>query len=280
MQLINEINLLRTAVSEWRAQNQKIAFVPTMGNLHDGHLQLVEEAKQRGQKTVASIFVNPLQFPPGTDYQAYPRTLDSDVDKLHKLGIDILFAPSVGDLYPEDLGQASKVVVPGLSGILCGKFRPGHFEGVTTIVAKLFNVVQPDIAVFGEKDFQQLTIIKKMVQDLCFPVEIIASPTVREPDGLAMSSRNQYLTEQERKIAPELYKTLLDVKGQVLERNEKYSVIESQAMQRLEQTGFKPDYVSIRNSENLSPATKNTTVIVVAAAWLGSARLIDNVLVC
>jgi pantoate--beta-alanine ligase len=193
---ISDIPALRNQIRLWKAEQQTLAFVPTMGNLHKGHIQLVQQAKTCADKVIVSIFVNPMQFSPGTDYEHYPRTLKEDAKQLAPLDTDVLFAPKAEDIYPEELEKATKVAVPELSEILCGQYRPGHFIGVTTIVAKLFNLVQPDIAIFGEKDYQQLVIIKKMVADLGFPVEIRSGATLREADGLAMSSRNQYLTTQ------------------------------------------------------------------------------------
>lgn len=276
---ITDIPALQHQIKHWRAQQQRLAFVPTMGNLHQGHLQLVEQAKSCADKVLVSVFVNPMQFPPGSDYKHYPRTLKEDAKQLESLGVDVLFAPEVTDIYPENLEHTTKVAVPGLSDILCGEFRPGHFVGVTTIVAKLFNLVQPDIAIFGEKDYQQLVIIKKMVEDLGFPVEIHSGATVREADGLAMSSRNQYLTETERKNAPLLYRTLLYAKEQI-NSGADFATIEADAIQQLTHAGFKPDYVSIRNADTLAAeiATGNSLVIL-AAAWLGKARLIDNITV-
>lgn len=277
---ITDIPTLQKQVTLWKVQQQQVVFVPTMGNLHDGHLQLVEKAKTLGDKVVASIFVNPMQFPPGTDYESYPRTLEDDATKLQAHNVDALFSPGVNEIYPQDLEQVTKVIVPVLSEILCGEHRPGHFAGVTTIVAKLFNIVQPDVAVFGDKDFQQLTIIKKMVKDLCVPVTIESSPTVREKDGLAMSSRNQYLNESERAIAPCLYQTLVSVKEQLNLGAKDFCQLETNAMQALRQAGFKPDYVSIRDSENLEAVnTASQPLVILAAAWLGKARLIDNLIV-
>ena len=269
---------LQTQIKQWKVRQQSLALVPTMGNLHQGHLQLVHKAKSCGDKVLVSIFVNPMQFAPGSDFDRYPRTLKQDAQQLEELGVDALFAPAVEDIYPQDLGQTTKVVVPGLSDILCGEFRPGHFIGVSTIVAKLFNLVQPDVAVFGEKDYQQLAIIKKMVGDLGFAVQVEGVSTIREVDGLAMSSRNQYLTQQERIVAPHLYQTLLAVKEQINSGAKPFPEIESHAIQTLSQAGFKAEYISIRQADTLAPATDNSSpLVVLAAAWLGKARLIDNI---
>jgi pantoate--beta-alanine ligase len=276
---ITDIPALRNHIKHWKAQLQRLAFVPTMGNLHAGHLQLVEHAIANGDKVIVSIFVNPMQFPPGTDFESYPRTLKEDAKKLEEIGVDVLFAPKTADIYPQDLDQTTQVVVPQLSDILCGQFRPGHFAGVTTIVAKLFNIVEPDIAVFGEKDYQQLVIIKKMVADLGYPVEIQSCATVREADGLAMSSRNQYLNAEERSVAPRLYQALCAAKEQV-QAGTAFADIEAGAMQSLKQAGFKPDYFSIRMADTLAQANdSDLPLVILAAAWLGKARLIDNIII-
>jgi pantoate--beta-alanine ligase len=276
---VSTIADLRAAIEEWRGQGLRIAFVPTMGNLHAGHLQLVETAKAHGDKVVVSIFVNPMQFSDvqGGDFERYPRTLDADVEKLQALDVDVVFFPAVEEVYPHGYAQTTQVRVPGISGILCGEYRPGHFEGVATVVAKLFNMVQPHYAVFGEKDFQQLLVIRHMVADLCFPVEIIGAPTVREDDGLAMSSRNQYLTKEQRVLAGGLYKTLQET-GVVIRKGEKdYKQLETKAIQALEEKGFKVEYFSLRDPQTLQPATEQTyNPILLTAAWLGETRLIDN----
>lgn len=277
MRVIHDIPDIQGLILRWKQQQQRVAFVPTMGNLHQGHLQLVEAAQAVADKVVVSVFVNPLQFPPGTDFEAYPRTLDDDAEKLRHLNVDALFAPVTQAIYPQAMEAATKVVVPQLSDILCGEFRPGHFAGVTTVVAKLFHLVPAHVAVFGEKDFQQLTIIKKMVQDLSFAVEIQSVATVRETDGLAMSSRNQYLSAQQREVAPRLYQVLNTAKQDVLAKTKSFTQIEADAMQALKEAGFKPEYVSVRNRETLAPASvEDPSKVILAAAWLGKARLIDN----
>ncbi|WP_455218917.1 pantoate--beta-alanine ligase [Kaarinaea lacus] len=268
----------------WRRQGQSIALVPTMGNLHAGHLRLVEAAQQEANKLVVTIFVNPLQFAPGTDFEAYPRTLQQDTEKLESLGVDVVFCPDVNSIYPGGMEATTKVTVPGLSDILCGKFRPGHFEGVTTVVAKLFNLVQPDVAVFGVKDYQQLVIIRRMVKDLCFPIRIVGVETERESSGLAMSSRNQYLSEKELGVAALLHSTLASVVEQVKEITGKAGftpgdihLIEQQAMQNLISHGFQPEYIKVCYADDLSEVTvERRTMRVLGAAWLGKARLIDN----
>jgi pantoate--beta-alanine ligase len=282
MQTINTISDLRETILPWKSDGERVALVPTMGNLHEGHLRLVEEAHANGDHIVVSIFVNPMQFADasGGDFDSYPRTLEADEKKLSDLGVevDIVFSPSVEEVYPNGVGNETRVEVPGLSDILCGEFRPGHFVGVATVVAKLFNMVQPDVAVFGEKDFQQLLVIKRLVSDLCFPIDIIGVPTVREHDRLAMSSRNHYLSPEERENAAMLNHVLLEVKHSIKDGSRNYADLESKAMQKLEAAGFKPEYFTVRKAEDLQPAsTGDHDLVVLAAAWLGKARLIDNI---
>jgi len=278
MRTLASVEDVRKAINDWRLAGERIAFVPTMGDLHQGHLQLVRHALTRAPHVVASIFVNPTQFGPGEDFDAYPRTLESDQDKLQQEGAELLFAPSIETLYPGGAEDTTRVDVPQVSRGLCDDFRPGHFAGVATVVARLFNLVQPDIAVFGEKDYQQLAVIRRMVRDLCWPIEIDGVPTVREADGLAMSSRNRYLSADERQLAPVLYQTLCEVAEQVRAQQQPCRALERQAMQKLEQAGFSPEYVSIRHAETLQPVeTGEMPVRVLAAARLGKARLIDNV---
>lgn len=270
----------RSAVKSWKQAGESVAFVPTMGNLHEGHLELVDVARQHADRVVVSIFVNPTQFGEGEDIDNYPRTLDDDSTKLAEKGVDLLFSPGVSEIYPDDSSQATQVEVPKLTGILCGEFRPTHFVGVTTIVAKLFNIVQPDIAVFGEKDFQQLFLIRTMAQDLDFPVTIIGAPTIRETDGLAMSSRNGNLNDVERKTAPHLYKTLSEMAFILKKGDNDFRSLEENASKILENAGFTVDYVSIRRVQDLQTATSNDTILVIlAAARLGETRLIDNITV-
>ncbi|NHZ69720.1 MAG: pantoate--beta-alanine ligase, partial [Thermotogales bacterium] len=263
---------VRNVIHDWRLAGERIAFVPTMGDLHQGHLELVRHALTRAPHVVASVFVNPTQFGPGEDFDAYPRTLESDQEKLQREGVELLFAPSVETLYPGGAEQTTRVEVPQVSRGLCDDFRPGHFAGVATVVARLFNLVQPDIAVFGEKDYQQLAVIRRMVRDLCWPIEIDGVPTVREADGLAMSSRNRYLTADERRLAPVLYQTLCEVAEQVRAQQQPFRTLERQAMKKLEQAGFSPEYVSIRHAESLQPLeTGEMPARVLAAARLGKA---------
>jgi len=287
MVVIEPVQSLRQQIQAWRSQDASIAFVPTMGNLHQGHLALVETAQRCADKVVVSIFVNPLQFAPGTDFESYPRTLKQDIAQLESRAVDLLFCPSVLDIYPQGMEASTKVIVPGLSDILCGAFRPGHFAGVTTVVSKLFNMVQPDIAVFGEKDYQQLLIIRRMVEDLIYPVQIVGMETVRESNGLAMSSRNQYLSETEREAASILNLTITDVASRVIETimqpdadRRDYCDIEQQAMQHLQEKGFRPEYLKVCYADDLSDASPVTgierSIRVLVAAWMGKARLIDN----
>lgn len=277
MQTIKTKTAVRSTVAHWKQQGERVAFVPTMGNLHEGHLKLVQVARQRADRVLVSIFVNPMQFGRNEDIEAYPRTLEQDSANLAEHAADVLFVPDVHEIYAQGTDITTRVEVPGLSDILCGAFRPGHFVGVSTIVAKLFNIVQPDLAVFGEKDLQQLRIIQQMVADLDMPLEIIGVPTVREPDGLAMSSRNGYLTAREREQATQIYKTLQKVEQWLLQEHPDLQDIEKDAVKILENAGFRPDYVSIRRKSDLQPATlADSELVVLIAAWLGKARLIDN----
>ncbi len=278
METVSSVDTLRAQVSHWRQAGERIAFVPTMGNLHEGHLQLVREARVVAPHVVASIFVNPLQFGPGEDLDNYPRTLQTDQQKLAAEGVALLFAPEVSTMYPRGSDRSTVIKVPEVSEGLCNDFRPGHFTGVATVVARLFNLVQPDVALFGEKDYQQLTVIRRMVTDLGWPIDIRGVATVREPDGLAMSSRNQYLDEQERRIAPALYRTLCQVASQIAAQKTPYRILEKGAMEALGQAGFSPEYVEIRHAESLQPvALGELNCVVLAAARLGAARLIDNI---
>jgi len=278
MDIYSRIEELRATVRGWRRDGQVIGFVPTMGNLHDGHLSLIDMARQRADKVVASIFVNPLQFGEGEDFSSYPRTEERDRGLLEDNGCDGLFMPAVKELYPEGGMPVTIVEVPELSNILCGAHRPGHFRGVTTVVAKLFNLVEPDLAVFGEKDYQQLVVIRRMVEDLCFPVEIVPAPTGREPDGLAMSSRNQYLTESERRTAPSMYRELQRVARVISEGERDLGKACDAAVAALWEEGFRPDYFEVRRASNLAEVgADDRDLVILAAARLGRARLIDNV---
>jgi pantoate--beta-alanine ligase len=278
MRTLASVEDVRKTIADWRLADERIAFVPTMGDLHQGHLALVRHALTRAPHVVVSIFVNPTQFGPGEDFDAYPRTLESDQEKLQRQGVELLFAPSVETLYPGGTEETTRVDVPQVSRGLCDDFRPGHFAGVATVVARLFNLVQPDVAVFGEKDYQQLAVIRRMVQDLCWPIDIDGVPTVREADGLAMSSRNRYLSAEERKLAPVLYQTLCEVAEQARVGQQSCRALERQAMKKLEVAGFNPGYVDIRHAETLRLVeTGELPARVLAAARLGKARLVDNV---
>lgn len=276
---ITTIQTLRELTKSWREKNQRIALVPTMGNLHEGHLTLVKKAQELADHVIVSIFVNPLQFGPLEDFSHYPRTLEEDISKLATLRVDAVFAPYTTEIYPEGASSKTRVIVSDLSDDLCGKTRPGHFEGVATVVAKLFHIVEPHIALFGQKDFQQLMIIQKMVQDLNFPLEIFSVPTVRETDGLALSSRNQYLNETQRKIAPKLYETLLWAKEQIKSGNNDYEKLCDAVTKKLLAHGFeKIDYIAVREKDSLQLPLKSQQddLIILAAAFLGKTRLIDN----
>lgn len=270
-------NDIRQRVFDWRHQGLRVALVPTMGNLHEGHATLVNHARKHADKVVVSIFVNPLQFGPSEDFARYPRTPAEDMALLEQYKADLLFSPEVQDMYPDGMTHHTVVNVPELSDILCGQFRPGHFAGVATVVAKFFNIVLPDIAVFGEKDFQQLHIIKRMTVDLCLPLEVIGIPTVREKDGLAMSSRNRYLDAEQRKQAPKIFEVLSYVAQQITSGHRNFKVLEKAATDRLASAGFNTDYVSIRDANTLQLPTKHShELVVLTAARLGRARLIDN----
>jgi pantoate--beta-alanine ligase len=277
MLTVTTIADVRAHVARWREAKERVVFVPTMGNLHAGHVSLIEAARQHGKRFVASIFVNPMQFGPNEDFAHYPRTPTNDAQMLQGAGCDLMFMPDVGEIYPNGADQATRVEVPGLSDILCGEFRPGHFEGVATIVAKLFHIVDPDVAIFGEKDFQQLTVIRRMVADLCLRVEIVGAPTVRESDGLAMSSRNQYLGETQRRQAPAIHRQLTQAVAALKSGMRDYARIEAAGRAALDGAGFRTDYFSVREAKSLAPAQPDTQhFVVLAAARLGKARLIDN----
>ena len=280
MLTITEIPPLREVLNRWRLQGERIAFVPTMGNLHAGHLCLVKLAKAWATKVIVSIFVNPMQFDRADDLAAYPRTLEQDCRKLDGFNTELLFTPGLKEVYPQGVENTTRIEVPGLSDILCGANRPGHFRGVATVVTKLLNMVQPDVAVFGQKDYQQLILIRRLVADLSIPVEIADVPTQREPDGLAMSSRNHYLSPAERKLAPGLYRTLLDIAKGIEAGDRNYRELEKRGVQRLTQGGLRPDYVSICRQDDLTMAKiGDDRFALLAAAWLGKARLIDNILI-
>jgi pantoate--beta-alanine ligase len=273
---IERIGALREQVREWRAGGARIGFVPTMGSLHEGHMSLLEAARARADRVISSVFVNPMQFGPGEDFERYPRTPDDDQRLLAGAGCDLLFMPSVKEIYP-DGPSATRVTVKALSEILCGAVRPGHFDGVATVVAKLFGIVQPDLAVFGEKDYQQLAIIRRMTLDLDLPVEVVGAPTVRSPDGLAMSSRNRYLSDSERAVAPRIHETLLAVAARIESGQRTFAALEAFGAAELRAARMQPDYFEIRDAATLlEPHRKSVELVILTAARLGKARLIDN----
>jgi pantoate--beta-alanine ligase len=278
MRTVTHIREVRERVSTWRRAGERVVFVPTMGNLHAGHVSLIEAAKRHGERFVASIFVNPMQFGPNEDFNHYPRTPQRDSEMLAAAGCDLMFMPDVAEIYPHGANNATRVEVPGISTVLCGEFRPGHFEGVATVVAKLFHIVEPDTAIFGEKDFQQLTVIRRMVADLCLRVEVIGAPTVRDADGLAMSSRNQYLTAEERALAPIIYQKLLASQAKIASGARDFRALERAETGELDAAGFRTDYFAICDADTLAPAGPDARrIAVLVASRLGRARLIDNI---
>jgi len=279
MQIIESVLEMQSQAISLRTKNRLIGLVPTMGALHEGHLALVRRGSELGP-VVVSIFVNPTQFGPSEDFLTYPSTPKEDLEKLEEMGVDLLFMPSVDEMYPGDHGhhERTMVQVPDLSDILCGAYRPGHFTGVATVVNKLFNIVQPDVAVFGTKDFQQLAVIRRMTRDLNLPHEIVGMPIYREPDGLAMSSRNGYLSARERAIAPVLYRVLSGVVQRLREGSDDYAGLQAQTARELDENGLRTDYIAIRRADDLlEPGAGESRLVVLAAAYLGKARLIDNI---
>lgn len=275
---VDTVSGLREQIARLRQSGKRIAFVPTMGNLHAGHVRLMQEARRHAPVVVASIYVNPLQFGQGEDFDSYPRTLGHDKVALMSAGVDLLFKPGDAEMYPRGKAVQTFVEVPGLSDDLCGAFRPGHFRGVTTVVNRLFNLVTPDVAVFGKKDYQQWLLIRLMTADLGLPVEIVGVDTVREPDGLALSSRNSYLSPEERQVAPRLYEALVRLRDRVQREGMHLAAAEENAVIDLQADGFRPDYVHVRRQSDLQlPAAEDCRLVVLAAAWLGRTRLIDNV---
>ncbi len=276
IKIVKKIVHLESLLSDVRSVKKKISLVPTMGNLHKGHLSLVEKAKKISDYVVVTIFVNPTQFVEGEDFANYPRTLNSDVNLLSELDVDLLFVPEVIELYPtNDNTPTIEISNPELESIHCGKYRPGHFKGVATIVSKLFSIVQPNIALFGEKDYQQLLIIRSLVKNLLLPIEVVSAPTIREDSGLAMSSRNTYLSKSEFRQAPKLYKCIKETIKMIRNGDKDYEQLEKEANIFLEQAGFKVEYYSICDSKTLAPAGDDDAIVLVAA-WLGKTRLIDN----
>ncbi|EIQ2401181.1 pantoate--beta-alanine ligase [Salmonella enterica] len=277
MLIIETLPLLRQHIRRLRQEGKRVALVPTMGNLHDGHMKLVDEAKARADVVFVSIFVNPMQFDRPDDLVRYPRTLQEDCEKLNKRKVDYVFAPAVEEIYPQGMEGQTYVDVPGLSTMLEGASRPGHFRGVSTIVSKLFNLIQPDIACFGEKDFQQLALIRKMVADMSYDIEIVGVPISRAKDGLALSSRNSYLTAEQRKIAPGLHNVMNSIAEKLIAGNRELQEIIAIAEQELNEKGFRADDIQIRDADTLLELTETSKrAVILAAAWLGQARLIDN----
>jgi pantoate--beta-alanine ligase len=274
---VERIAELRAVVRQWRAEGARIGFVPTMGSLHAGHISLLAAARFRAERVISSVFVNPLQFGPSEDFERYPRSPVEDSQLLADAGCDLLFLPDVQEIYPDGRESATRISVKPLSEILEGAHRPGHFDGVATVVAKLFGIVQPDVAVFGEKDYQQLAIIRRMTSDLDIPVEIVGAPTVRSPDGLAMSSRNRYLSATERALAPRIHATLKEAAARVDRGSRDYAAIMAWGARELREAGLQPDYFEIRDAVTLLPPVPGTQeLVIVVAARLGKARLIDN----
>ena len=276
MLTVHTVAELRQQLAVWRAAGERIAFAPTMGNLHAGHIDLIHAARQQAPRVVASVFVNPLQFGPKEDFGRYPRTLPDDQQKLAAAGCDLLFAPSVEEMYPHGLPLTTQLQVSQVSEGLEGAFRPGHFVGVATVVNVLFNLVQPNVALFGEKDWQQLAVITRMVRDLHLPIEVVGVPTRREASGLAMSSRNQYLSEPERHTASVIHATLVTIAQEVQQGSRDFAGLEQAGMQALGAHGFEPQYIAIRTPDLQLPANENNSLVILAAALLGKTRLIDN----
>lgn len=276
---VQRIDELRQRIGDWRRAGQRISYVPTMGSLHAGHLSLVEAAKAHGDRVVVSIFVNPLQFSAGEDLDKYPRVLEQDCAKLAACGVDLVFAPDEAEMYPHGRDNLTQVAVPGLSSLLCGEYRAGHFEGVTTVVSLLFNLVQPDCAVFGLKDYQQLAIIRRMVRDLHIPVEIIGMPTLREPGGLAMSSRNAYLSDSQRAQAEVIYASLCEAADALRTGRKDFAAIEARGRQRIDEAGLSTQFFQVRQANLDAPDDASQQLVVLCAATLNGTRLIDNVTV-
>ena len=272
------VSELRQYIQHWKDHQQSIAFIPTMGNLHQGHLSLIEKGQSLCDRSICSIFVNPMQFGPNEDFNHYPRTLDQDIELLESVACDLVYMPTASELYPQGLEKISQVIVTDLTETFEGAHRPGHFTGVATIVAKLFNIVKPDISVFGKKDYQQYCVIKKMTQDLNLDVEIIGQETTREPSGLATSTRNQYLNEEQKSKAALIYRTLQDASDKIIDGEKNFALIEKQAIDRLSQAGFDTDYFNVCNADTLKPATPgDKKLVILVTTRLGDTRLLDNI---
>lgn len=280
MKTVRDIQTLRGMTQSWHQDGDSIALVPTMGSLHPGHISLVRLAHEYAERVIVSVFVNPTQFGPNEDYKSYPRSLDNDRRRVSRAGVDVLFAPGNEEIYPFGEDAMTRVSVPDLSTVLCGDSRPGHFDGVTSVVSRLFNIIQPDVAVFGQKDYQQLVIIRRMVADLHLPIKILAGQTQRQDDGLALSSRNRYLSDTERSVAPQLHGTLRRCGDQIMSGNRNFASLEAEARAQLEASGFEVDYFTVRKAGDLSsPDSDSRYLVILAAARLGEARLIDNILI-
>jgi pantoate--beta-alanine ligase len=277
MQTLSSISAIRSAIATARAEGRRIGFVPTMGNLHEGHATLVREARQYAECIVSSVFVNPTQFGVNEDFDSYPRTLAADQERLTAAGCDLLFAPTVAEMYPQQNQDWVKVLVTDITTRHCGASRPGHFDGVGLVVSKLFNIVKPDVALFGKKDFQQLAVIRRMTEALCFDITIIGVDTVREPSGLAMSSRNGYLTAEEKERGALIYRLLQDARDAILAGQSDFAALQATSLERLSAAGFEPDYFNIARQDTLAPAgAEDKSLVMLVAARLGKARLIDN----
>jgi pantoate--beta-alanine ligase len=280
VQVIRSKEELHETLTAWRHHDDHIALVPTMGNLHQGHVSLVELAREHAERVVVTVYVNPTQFAPDEDFDDYPRTLERDTRRLKQVSADVLFVPDDEIVYPFGHDCATVISVPGLTENFCGASRPGHFDGVTTVVARLFALVQPDVAIFGQKDYQQQLVIRYMAQDLNLPIRIITARTVREDDGLAMSSRNAYLSDEERRIAPRLHEVIDEIGLALQNGSREFADLEKGAVEKLTDAGFRIDYLAIRRAQNLAvPDRDCDELVVLAAAFLGKARLIDNVVV-
>ena len=278
MYQVTSVSELRHYVQHWKDHQESIAFIPTMGNLHQGHLSLIEKGQSLCDRSICSIFVNPMQFGPNEDFNHYPRTLKQDIEQLEAIGCDLVYMPAASELYPEGLEKISQVQVTELTGIFEGAHRPGHFTGVATIVLKLLNIVKPDVSVFGKKDFQQYRVIKKMVQDLNLEVDIIGAETTREPSGLATSSRNQYLSDEHKSLAPLIYQALKESAKRITEGEKNFNKLEKHAIERLKQSEFETDYFCVCNAVTLEPAApEDRRLVILVTARLGDTRLLDNI---
>ena len=272
------VSELRQYIQHWKDHQQSIAFIPTMGNLHQGHMSLIEKGQSLCDRSICSIFVNPMQFGPNEDFNHYPRTLEHDIELLESVACDLVYMPTASELYPQGLEKISQVIVTDLTETFEGAHRPGHFTGVATIVAKLFNIVKPDISVFGKKDYQQYCVIKKMTQDLNLDVEIIGQETTREPSGLATSTRNQYLSEEQKSKAALIYRTLQDASDKIMRGERNFALIEKQAIDSLDQAGFETDYFNVSNADTLKPATSgDKKLVILVTTRLCDTRLLDNI---